>query len=258
MGKRVMSGWSKYHSLLWPRGHTLLTTFLDHGLGNISIGTTYMFSMIFWGFASPRDKWQRTAAAQFLTDLVHLSLVTRPGLQLYLPQPGAPPVDIDEWGCFNLVSVVDSAMHCSPSVSSTISNLKDLQSVLAMGVTGVTRLGQLPKLPFFQLPQQPFPSSCNRPHVASFVVAVLTPENKFSDWSAIAMWFLRQLCDVVNVGAAGMMQGTTLPPGKPPTATSDVDSASTTDQFEEDDSLTKLASVMQLEAALSSLSHLNF
>ena len=235
MGKRV-GAWSKYHSLLWPQ-HTLQTAFLEHGLGSTSISTTYVLSMIYWGFAAPREKWQQAASAQFLTDLVNLTLKARPGFQLYLPQPGAPPIDIDKWGCFELQSVVGSAIDTPTPY---------IQSVLVMLTPGSGRM-----------PQLPFPCTANRPHIIAFLVVVLTPENCFPDWwCGVAKMFLRQLSDVINREAPGMMQGVTQPPGKPSSVTSDVGSStSTRDPSTEEDlsSLTQLPSLRELEAALMNL-----
>ena len=62
LGKRVSTGWAKFHGVLWPQD-ALQTAFLDHGLGNTTVSTTYMISLIYWGFAAPREKWQRASAA---------------------------------------------------------------------------------------------------------------------------------------------------------------------------------------------------
>ena len=237
LGKRVSTGWAKYHGVLCPQD-ALQMAFLDHGLGNTTVSTTYMISLIYWGFAARREEWQRVAAAQLLVDLVNLTVMTRPGFQLYMPQPGAPLIEVDELGCFDLQSLMGLA-KCEPASRTTTSSVSRSWCILDMLTRGSGHLHQLP-----------VPCASQRLHLAHFIVAVLTPEHGFPGWwTDIAVWFLRQLSALVNGEAPRMMQGQTMPPERP--SASEVGSASTTDQFEDEDpGLTWLPSVVALEAAL--------
>ena len=219
-GKRVLTGWAKFHGVLWPRD-AWHTAFMDHGLGNTTVSTAYMISMIYWGFAAPREKWQRASAAHLLTDLVNLTARTQPGFQLFLPQPGSPEIEVDWLGCFELKPVRGLASHAPASRT--------------MGVR--CKWGILDELP-------------HRPHIAAFIVAVLTPEHCFPGWwTDVAVWFLRQLRALVNGMAPRIVCGPTLLPEKP--TASEVGSASTDLSEEEEGSgLSWLPSLVELEAAL--------
>ena len=238
LGKRVSTGWAKYHGVLCPHDAPQMA-FLDHGLGNTTVSTTYMISLIYWGFAAPREKWQRAAAAELLTDLVNLTVMTRPGFQLYMPQPGAPLIEVDELGCLDLESVMCLANHAAATRTLGVRGIRSIKDLLTQ------RLGQE-----YQGPTDTGACASHRPHLAAFIVAVLTPEHCFPGWlTDIAVWFLRQLRALVNGEVPQMEHVITLPPEK--ATASEVGSASTTDQFEQEDhGLTWLPSLVALEAAL--------
>lgn len=174
---RKLDTWDMCYRSLWPQ-QMLGVSVLDHGGGLQSISTTFLMTMIYWGFTAPRTQLQRDASAWFLRNLVDKALDTRNcGFQLYLPRRGVAPVEVDRSGHFEVLSVVgmDSYSLITTAASQGLQLSSDYVDV--------------------------------RPHIATFVVAALTPGSHISDrCCGIALTFFRQLGDLINQAAPRMRQ----------------------------------------------------